>query len=153
MAKRSGLTKRTIRFYEEIGLLSSPKRTEGGVRLYSEDDLEELERVISAKEVLGFSLQELQQFMETSKHLEMHKEGYLLSLDKKERKEKLEDIQHMLDEQMRMIDEKIEKFQSFKERLEGMRKKPVMRWNTLIKPNGKRYIHSVCFYGKKGMIH
>lgn len=55
MAKRSGLTKRTIRFYEEIGLLSSPKRTEGGVRLYSEDDLEELERVISAKEVLGFS--------------------------------------------------------------------------------------------------
>ncbi|KKB74110.1 MULTISPECIES: MerR family transcriptional regulator [Bacillus] len=123
MAKRSGLTKRTIRFYEEIGLLSSPKRTEGGVRLYSEDDLEELERVISAKEVLGFSLQELQQFMETSKHLEMHKEGYLLSLDKKERKEKLEDIQHMLDEQMRMIDEKIEKFQSFKERLEGMRKK------------------------------
>ncbi|PAD58659.1 MerR family transcriptional regulator [Bacillus sonorensis] len=123
MAKRSGLTKRTIRFYEEIGLLSSPKRTEGGVRLYSEDDLEELERVISAKEVLGFSLQELQQFMETSKHLEMHKEGYLLSLDKKERKEKLEDIRHMLDEQMRMIDEKIEKFQSFRKRLEGMQKK------------------------------
>ncbi|OMI28723.1 MerR family transcriptional regulator [Bacillus haynesii] len=123
MAKRSGLTKRTIRFYEEIGLLSSPKRTEGGVRLYSEDDLEELERVISAKEVLGFSLQELQQFMETDKHLEMNKEGYLLSLDKQERKEKLEDIQRMLNEQMRMIDEKIEKFQSFKKRLEGMQAK------------------------------
>ncbi|MFN2747785.1 MerR family transcriptional regulator [Bacillus sp. z60-18] len=123
MAKRSGLTKRTIRFYEEIGLLSSPKRTEGGVRLYSEDDLEELERVISAKEVLGFSLHELQQFMETSKHLEMHKEGYLLSLDQKERKEKLEDIQAMLNEQLRMIDEKIEKFQSFKKRLEGMNEK------------------------------
>ncbi|MFP3821600.1 MerR family DNA-binding transcriptional regulator, partial [Bacillus sp. SIMBA_008] len=30
VAKRSGLTKRTIRFYEEIGLLSAPKRTEGG---------------------------------------------------------------------------------------------------------------------------
>jgi MerR family transcriptional regulator, repressor of the yfmOP operon len=123
MAKRSGLTKRTIRFYEEIGLLSSPKRTEGGVRLYSEDDLEELERVISAKELLGFSLQELQQFMETGKHLEMNKEGYLLSLDKRERKEKLEDIQRMLNEQMRMIDEKIEKFQSFKKRLEGMQAK------------------------------
>lgn len=123
IAKRSGLTKRTIRFYEEIGLLSSPKRTEGGVRLYSEDDLGELERVISAKEVLGFSLQELQQFMEMSKHLEMNKEGYLLSLDKVERKEKLEDIQNMLNEQLRMIDEKIEKFQSFKKRLEGMQHK------------------------------
>ncbi|WP_307893609.1 MerR family transcriptional regulator [Bacillus swezeyi] len=123
IAKRSGLTKRTIRFYEEIGLLSSPKRTEGGVRLYSEDDLGELERVISAKEVLGFSLQELQQFMEMSKHLEMNKEGYLLSLDKVERKEKLEDIQNMLNEQLRMIDEKIEKFQSFKKRLKGMQHK------------------------------
>lgn len=46
VAKRSGLTKRTIRFYEEIGLLSAPKRTEGGVRLYSEDDMEELEKVM-----------------------------------------------------------------------------------------------------------
>ena len=79
--------------------------------------------MISAKEVLGFSLQELQQFMETGKHLEMNKEGYLLSLDKRERKEKLEDIQRMLNEQMRMIDEKIEKFQSFKKRLEGMQAK------------------------------
>lgn len=44
VAKRSGLTKRTIRFYEEIGLIPAPKRTEGGVRLYSEDDMEELEK-------------------------------------------------------------------------------------------------------------
>ncbi|SPU05059.1 MerR family transcriptional regulator [Bacillus tequilensis] len=36
VAKRSGLTKRTIRFYEEIGLIPAPKRTDGGVRLYSE---------------------------------------------------------------------------------------------------------------------
>lgn len=151
MAKRSGLTKRTIRFYEEIGLLSSPKRTEGGVRLYSEDDLEELERVISAKEVLGFSLQELQQFMETGKHLEMNKEGYLLSLDKRERKEKLEDIQRMLNEQMRMIDEKIEKFQSFKKRLRVCRQKPRMRFNQLIKQD-KRYFYSVSLFGKKGLI-
>lgn len=80
VAKRSGLTKRTIRFYEEIGLIPAPKRTEGGVRLYSEDDMEELEKVTSTKEVLGFSLQELQQFMEMSRQLELNKEGYLLSL-------------------------------------------------------------------------
>lgn len=55
VAKRSGLTKRTIRFYEEIGLLSAPKRTEGGVRLYSEDDMEELEKVMQAKRYSVFS--------------------------------------------------------------------------------------------------
>ncbi|MDA7026738.1 MerR family transcriptional regulator [Bacillus sp. CLL-7-23] len=123
MAKRSGLTKRTIRFYEEIGLLSAPKRTEGGVRLYSEDDLEELEKVVMTKEVLGFSLQELQQFIETSKQLEMNKEGYLLSLDKRERKAKLEEIQDMLREQMCMIDKKLEKIHAFKQRLGDMEMK------------------------------
>lgn len=37
VAKQSGLTKRTIRYYEQIGLLSSPPRSEGGFRLYSQD--------------------------------------------------------------------------------------------------------------------
>lgn len=123
VAKRSGLTKRTIRFYEEIGLIPAPKRTDGGVRLYSEDDMEELEKVISTKEVLGFSLQELQHFMETSRQLELNKEGYLLSLDPKERKEKLEEIQESLNHQLDLIDEKIRTFQSFKERLQGMKNK------------------------------
>ncbi|RAP16285.1 hypothetical protein C2W63_03608 [Bacillus velezensis] len=123
VAKRSGLTKRTIRFYEEIGLIPAPKRTEGGVRLYSEDDMEELEKVTSTKEVLGFSLQELQQFMEMSRQLELNKEGYLLSLDPKERKEKLEEIQHALNHQLEMIDEKISTFQHFKTRLNGMKEK------------------------------
>ncbi|MDU0814304.1 MerR family transcriptional regulator [Bacillus siamensis] len=123
VAKRSGLTKRTIRFYEEIGLIPAPKRTEGGVRLYSEDDMEELEKVTSTKEVLGFSLQELQQFMEMSRQLELNKEGYLLSLDPKERKAKLEEIQHALNHQLEMIDEKISTFLHFKERLNGMKEK------------------------------
>ncbi|NPC91807.1 MerR family transcriptional regulator [Bacillus sp. WMMC1349] len=123
VAKRSGLTKRTIRFYEEIGLLSAPKRTDGGVRLYSEDDLEELQKVVMTKEVLGFSLQELQQFIETSKQLEMNKEGYLLSLDKRERKAKLEEIQDMLREQMCMINKKLENIHTFKQRLEDMEMK------------------------------
>ncbi len=54
VAKRSGLTKRTIRFYEEIGLIPAPKRTEGGVRLYSEDDMEELEKSPAQKKCSVF---------------------------------------------------------------------------------------------------
>ncbi|MBU8656204.1 MerR family transcriptional regulator [Bacillus pumilus] len=121
VAKRSGLTKRTIRFYEEIGLLSAPKRTEGGVRLYSEDDMEELEKVMQAKEVLGFSLQELQSFMEIGKQLELNKEGYLLSLDPKERLEKLLDIKAQLTVQHQLITKKLETIQSFKKDLETMK--------------------------------
>nr|MDF9459670.1 MerR family transcriptional regulator [Bacillus pumilus] len=123
VAKRSGLTKRTIRFYEEIGLLSAPKRTEGGVRLYSEDDMEELEKVMQAKEVLGFSLQELQSFMEIGKRLELNKEGYLLSLDPKERLEKLLDIEARLSVQHQLITKKLETIQSFKKDLETMKER------------------------------
>ncbi len=73
--------------------------------------------------MLGFSLQELQQFMEMSRQLELNKEGYLLSLDPKERKEKLEEIQQALNHQLEMIDEKISTFQHFKTRLNGMKEK------------------------------
>jgi DNA-binding transcriptional MerR regulator len=41
-AKRTGLTKRTIRYYEEIGLITPPERSSGGVRLYSEAHRKEL---------------------------------------------------------------------------------------------------------------
>lgn len=58
VAKQSGLTKRTIRYYEEIGLLPSPQRSEGNMRLYTQEDVDLLKKILSAKEVLGFSLQE-----------------------------------------------------------------------------------------------
>ncbi|WP_179090334.1 MerR family transcriptional regulator [Paenibacillus sp. FSL H8-0548] len=39
VAKRTGLTKRAIRYYEDIGLISAPERSQGGMRLYSEEDI------------------------------------------------------------------------------------------------------------------
>lgn len=40
VAKQCGLTKRTIRYYEEIGLLPSPQRSEGNMRLYTQEDVD-----------------------------------------------------------------------------------------------------------------
>ena len=61
VAARTGLTKRTLRYYEEIGLLPSPTRTEGGYRLYSEADVQQLERIKRLKDLLGFSLAEIRE--------------------------------------------------------------------------------------------
>lgn len=77
--------------------------------------MEEFEKVISIKEVFGFFFQEFQYFMEISCQLELNKEGYLLLLDFKEWKEKLEEIQEILNYQLDLIDEKICIFESFKE--------------------------------------
>ena len=58
IASRLGLTERTIRYYEELGLLDSVKRLEGGTRVYTDDDVRRL-RFIQKLKVLGLSLQEM----------------------------------------------------------------------------------------------
>ncbi len=42
LAKRSGATTKTIRYYELLGLLHEPERTDSGYRLYAEQDVERL---------------------------------------------------------------------------------------------------------------
>ncbi|MBL0386897.1 MerR family transcriptional regulator [Tumebacillus sp. ITR2] len=58
LAKLSGVTVRTLRFYNQIGLFSPSGQTESGHRLYSESDLSRLQQVLSLKE-LGLSLDEV----------------------------------------------------------------------------------------------
>ena len=55
LAREAGTSIETIRYYERIGLLSPPPRTEGGFRLYGSDDVRRLRFVRRARE-LGFSL-------------------------------------------------------------------------------------------------
>ena len=62
IAKLSGLSHRTMRYYEEMGLLLS-KRTKGGQRTYSEQDLVYLKRIVELKG-LGFSLSEIERIFE-----------------------------------------------------------------------------------------
>jgi len=58
LAKLTGLTVRTLRFYDQIGLLSPSDQTESGHRLYSEANLSRLHQILSLKE-LGLSLEEV----------------------------------------------------------------------------------------------
>jgi DNA-binding transcriptional MerR regulator len=58
LAAKVGLTERTIRYYEELGLLDSVKRLEGGTRVYTGDDVRRL-RFIRKLKLLGLSLQEM----------------------------------------------------------------------------------------------
>ena len=60
VAARLGVTTRTIRYYEELGLLGSgAKRSKGAHRLYCEADIEHLQGVLRLRDVLGLSLEEI----------------------------------------------------------------------------------------------
>ncbi len=58
LAKKSGVTTKTIRYYELIGLLHETDRTDSGYRLYDEKDVERLIFIKKAKH-LGFSLSDI----------------------------------------------------------------------------------------------
>lgn len=62
LAERTGLSLRTIRHYDEVGLLPARARTDGGFRVYSEDDFERL-AVIKQMKPLGFSLEEMSEIL------------------------------------------------------------------------------------------
>jgi MerR family transcriptional regulator, repressor of the yfmOP operon len=59
-----GLTARSIRYYEELGLLTPAARSEGDYRLYDESDLERLRFIKGLRDDAGFSLAEIAQLLE-----------------------------------------------------------------------------------------
>jgi DNA-binding transcriptional MerR regulator len=64
LAERTGTTPRTIRYYEEIGLLpASEEREQGKRRLYAESDVERLQELIRLRDLLNLSLDELSQLV------------------------------------------------------------------------------------------
>lgn len=63
LAKRTGISVRTLHHYDEIGLLSPSLRTESGHRLYSAEDALRLQQILSLK-LFGFSLFQIQQWLE-----------------------------------------------------------------------------------------
>jgi DNA-binding transcriptional MerR regulator len=63
IAKRVGLTPRTIRYYEDIGLLNSVRRVEGGRRIFTDDDVRRL-KFINRLKLLGLSLDEMKKLEE-----------------------------------------------------------------------------------------
>ncbi|AGT30779.1 MerR family transcriptional regulator [Geobacillus genomosp. 3] len=123
VAKATGLTKRTIRYYEEIGLIKPPARSEGGTRLYTADDIEQLKNIVAAREVLGFSLQELQHFLALKEKIKTHREEYRHAAAGSEQRRELEQMAAGLHRQISMLDDKMEKMMAFKQELEQMAKR------------------------------
>jgi DNA-binding transcriptional MerR regulator len=68
VARRVALSLRTVRHYEEEGLIRSVARTAGGFRLYGEDAVTRLQLVKQMK-TLGFTLEEVRLLLDSRKHL------------------------------------------------------------------------------------
>lgn len=129
VSKKSGLSKRTIRYYEEIGLLPVTIRSKGGYRLYTMNHLDYLNRIIVAKDVLGLTLQEVQNFLSLKEEIENQRAQYKKEIDPQKRKEKLMYILKVTNDQLNMINKKLQNMNEvkldvlhFKERVNNLLK-------------------------------
>jgi DNA-binding transcriptional MerR regulator len=75
-ATRAGVSARTLRYYEELGLITPSLYTAGGERRYTLDDLAHLERILELREVLGMNLDEIREFLTLETRLDQVKATY-----------------------------------------------------------------------------
>lgn len=76
LATRCGCTTRTIRYYEQYGLLAPSDRMEGGFRLYEEDAVDRIQRIQELKRLLGFSLEEVRSVIAAEDRVKVLREQY-----------------------------------------------------------------------------
>lgn len=116
-ADRAQLTQRTLRYYEEKGLLYPPTRMEGGFRLYSDEDMERIDRIRQLKDLLGFSLAEIKEMLESDDvRLQMRAE-WRPDADTVEKAAKMGKAREATAQQLALIDQKMAKMASMRETL------------------------------------
>lgn len=97
LAKQSGVSIDSIRFYERRGLIAEPKRTESNYRIYPLESADRL-RFIKKSQKLGFSLGEIQELLELSHDPTASKADIKVKTD-----EKIKDIQNRIQALKRML--------------------------------------------------
>lgn len=125
VVKRTGLTPRAIRYYEEVGLLTAPSRTAGGFRLFTEADVVLLQRIKELQTLLGFSLAEIKDSLYVDAARAELREAYAQATDPQTRLGVLDRGEHLVQSQIGIIDERVGRLtqlrSEYAERLERLR--------------------------------
>ena len=118
VAEQLGLTPRTLRYYEEIGLLAPPSRMEGGFRLYSAVDIVRLENIVQLKRLLGFSLAEIKQVVEAMESLKLLRQESKLASDLETKRDTLQKALMILEQQVDVLDGRLRQVAEMRDRFD-----------------------------------
>ena len=119
IAERTGVTQRTLRFYEEKGLLKPPSRLDGGFRLYSEEDVERVERIKRMQNLLGLSLADIKEMVEAEEIKLQLRATYRRDADVADRKAKIRRAIEVTARQVAVVDQKATALEDMKAHLES----------------------------------
>jgi DNA-binding transcriptional MerR regulator len=129
VAERTGVTQRTLRFYEEKGLLRPPTRMDGGFRLYSEDDVSRVEHIRQLQNLLGVTLAEIKEMVDAEEVLQELKAQYRPEADVSEKRRQLQKAIDVVTRQHGIVSQKAEQMSEMKGQLEE-RLRTFERWMT-----------------------
>jgi DNA-binding transcriptional MerR regulator len=120
VADRTGVTPRTIRYWEEIGLLGSAHdRPEGKHRCYTEADVERISEIVRLRDLLGLSLEQLSQLLEAETARAQLRRELRKTESPAERRRLLEEVQHHIATQLDMVRTRLTELTQLAEELEG----------------------------------
>lgn len=106
LARRTGVKVPTIRYYEQIGLVPAPPRTEGGQRRYGEDDLKRLAFIRHARD-LAFDVEDIRQLLALTEtpQRSCHEADSIALRHLGEIEERIRRLRSLSDELRRMVEE------------------------------------------------
>ena len=106
VAAELGLTTRSIRYYEEMGLLAPAARSDGDYRLYDPSDIERLRFIKSLRDDAGFSLGQIGQMLEDEAARARNRERLAHTTDPAERRLYLTEAEARVQRQIALLEGK-----------------------------------------------
>jgi DNA-binding transcriptional MerR regulator len=138
VARLVGTTPRTIRYYEEIGLLpvpASPARPSGQHRLYSAAEVERLREVMRLKHLLGVSLEELKTLLSAEEaRAEVRAQLRREDVDSERRRELLSESLGHIERQLQLVEHRASELSKLREELSQTRRRVRRRLRELQVP-------------------
>jgi MerR family transcriptional regulator, repressor of the yfmOP operon len=119
-ASRAGVSPRTLRYYDELGILSPSQYTAGGERRYRDADLVQLQRILELREALGMNLEEIKEFLESEQRLDEVRTAYRANRDvntegaRRQQRELLEEALRLNESLKEQLDAKLTRMDSFR---------------------------------------
>jgi len=108
VAERVGVTTRTIRYYEERGLLGhDAERTKGAHRVYAESDVVRLKELIRLRDLLGLSLEELVELTEAEEARAALRDQWAETSDDAERLRIVEAAIPLVERQLALVEARL----------------------------------------------
>ena len=121
VAAALGLTTRTVRYYEEVGLLAPAARSGGDYRLYDADDIERLRFIKGLRDDAGFSLAEIGRLLEDEAARDRNRARFRSTTDAAERRALLDDALGRVDRQIDSLRGKIDRLTTMIAEADGRR--------------------------------